>query len=219
MEPKHWNYDLVIFDLDGTLLNTLEDLADGVNHALSCFGFPCRSLSEVRSFVGNGIGRLIHLSLPEGTEAATEERVLECFKEYYGLHSSDKTRAYDGVTEAVQELEDQGILTAVLSNKADFAVGPLCETYFPGHFSLTLGEREGIPRKPSPEGVWEIARQLQVPLERTVYVGDSEVDVETARRAGVDGIYVTWGFRSEAELLTAGATRLVAEPCELLSLS
>lgn len=202
-------YKLALFDLDGTVLDTLEDLTDATNAAMAMHGYPTHSIDAVRSFVGNGIGNLIRSALPKGTNEAEFHTVLGDFKKYYGEHCADKTKPYDGVLEMLRTLRAAGVQTAVVSNKADFAVKALAERYFKGLFDIAIGEREGVARKPAPDSVLEVMRELGADAAECVYIGDSDVDVLTAKNAGVDGIFVTWGFRSEACLRETGATELV----------
>lgn len=207
---------LVIFDLDGTILNTLDDLADSTNYALVTSGFPARTTDEVRRFVGNGIGKLIERAVPEGTAPEVVSSVLEVFKEYYGAHCEDRTCAYEGIMELLVQLRERGIRTAVVSNKADFAVQKLCEKYFKDVFDVQVGEREGIPRKPAPDSVENILAELGISREDAVYVGDSDVDIMTACNARMDAILVDWGFRGRKFLLEHGAECVVDKPCEIL---
>ena len=193
-------YDLVIFDLDGTLLNTLDDLAAAANHALARAGFPRRTVDEVRQFIGNGVARLIRLSVPENTPDAVCEAVLADFKAYYAEHLNDHTVPYDGMPQLLDALRGKGIRTAVNSNKLDSATQKLCAANFPGQLDMALGERAGIPRKPSPEGVALILRELNVAPERALYVGDGDADILTAKNAGIDGAWVSWGYRRREEL-------------------
>lgn len=195
----------VLFDLDGTLLDTLEDLMDGVNVCLSRFGYPRRSLREIREFVGNGAGQLIRLSVPEGADHLP---VLKAFQEYYAAHCQIKTAPYPGVAELLKELQ---VPVAIVSNKPDRAVKRLCADYFPGVYAL--GERDGCPRKPAPDMVLQAMKDIGV--DRCVYVGDSEVDVATARNAGVRCISVLWGFRDREVLEAAGGTIFCQTPEEL----
>lgn len=211
-------YKLIIFDLDGTILNTLEDLSDSTNYALSKYHFPKRTIEEVRGFVGNGIGKLIERAVPAGTEPAVVEKVLADFKVYYGEHCADKTKPYDGIKEMIGKLKKQGYMTAVVSNKADFAVQQLCGDYFPGLFDFVVGEREGIRRKPAPDSVLEVLERLQIEKKNTLYIGDSEVDIQTADNAGVDQVSVEWGFRKREYLLLQGAKKIVKTPEEILSI-
>ena len=206
---------LVIFDLDGTLLDTLDDLADAVNWALKQEQLPRRTREEVRAFVGNGIRNLIERAVPAGTEVAQTDRVFAGFKARYADHCADKTRPYPGILELLARLRAEGIRTAVVSNKADFAVQTLCRDYFPGLVDCAVGERAGIPKKPAPDSVQEVLRALKISREQAVYVGDSEVDVVTARNAGMDGILVLWGFRDRQTLERAGAKTFAATAEEL----
>lgn len=196
-------YDTVIFDLDGTLLDTLPDLHGAANYALEQNGFPKRTIDEVRAFVGNGILNLIKRAVPKGTSEADTLSVFECFKAYYKDHSNDKTAPYDGINDLVIRLRDEGIKLGVVSNKAQFAVSDIMEHYFGGIFDVAFGELEGTPRKPDPRRVFEAIEILDG--KKVIYVGDSEVDVETARNADLDAVLVTWGFRSREELEAAGA--------------
>lgn len=204
-------YELAIFDLDGTLLDTLDDLADSVNFALSACGYPLRTREEVRSFVGNGIRKLIERSVPQETPVEQIDKVHETFTARYKVHCADKTKPYEGVMELLQTLLADGIKTAVVSNKADYAVKDLCAQYFPELLSEAIGERTGIARKPAPDTVNEVLRVLGVKKEQAVYIGDSEVDVETARNVGMDCIAVDWGFRDAGVLQAAGAKVVVSE--------
>lgn len=213
---EHCRYKLVIFDMDGTILNTLEDLADSINYALSANGYAGRTLDEVRCFVGNGIRKLVERAVPEGTGEAEKERVYESFTAHYKVHCADKTRPYDGIVELLKSLREAGCMTAVVSNKADYGVQILCDDYFPGLFDAAVGERPGICRKPSPDSVNEVLAKLDVSRGQAVYVGDSDVDVETAKNAGLACIAVEWGFRDRNFLLAHGADVIVSEPHEVL---
>ena len=186
----------VLFDLDGTLLDTLEDLADAVNYALAHHGYPQRSLEEVRRFVGNGAARLITLAVPEG---AAFEPVLATFQTYYRAHSQVKTRPYPGILEMLETVKAK-YPVAVVSNKPDPAVKMLCASLFGDIYAL--GEAAGCPRKPAPDMLYKAMTALGV--DRCVYVGDSEVDVVTARNAGAPCVSVLWGFRGEEEIREAG---------------
>lgn len=209
-------YRLAIFDLDGTILNTLEDLADSTNYALSVHNMPGRTIDEVRRFVGNGIHKLIERAVPQGSTDEQIERVFVTFKEYYKDHCAVKTRPYDGIMELMKTLREKEVLTAVVSNKGDFAVQILCKDYFPGLFDFAVGEREGIRRKPAPDSVLAVLEQFHISKEDAVYIGDSEVDIQTAENAGMKEIAVTWGFRSEDFLKENGAGCLAHTPEELL---
>ncbi len=203
----------VLFDLDGTLLDTLFDLADAVNYSLEKLGFPRRSTEEIRAFVGNGIGRLLSLSLPEDKKDAIHE-ILPIFREYYGIHSEDKTCPYEGILSLLDRLHEEGYALAVISNKHDAALKKLVKKNFP-QVQFAVGEREGICRKPSPDSVEEAILQLGVHKNEVLYVGDSEVDVETAANAKIPCIAMTWGFRDKEELVAAGAKYLADNADEL----
>lgn len=199
---------MAVFDLDGTLLNTLEDLADAVNYSLAQFGMPQRTIEEVRNYVGNGIRLLIERSVPNGTDLPVIDNVFECFKKYYQEHCNDNTKAYDGIIGMLKELKQSGIKLAVLSNKAQNAVTKLCDIYFDNLLDITFGAREGIAKKPAPDALLECAAIADIALEDIAYIGDSDVDVLTARNAGVDCIAVSWGFRDKGVLIKAGADKI-----------
>ena len=208
-------FDTVIFDLDGTILDTLDDLADSANASMRRYGYPEHSREAVRCFVGNGIQKLIERCLPEGTDEETVLKVLADFREYYGAHCRDKTRPYDGIMELLKDLRAAGYKTAVVSNKADFAVQELCTYYFPGLFDFVVGERTGVRKKPAPDSVFEVLQQLKVEKGNAVYVGDSDVDIATAQNAQMDSMIVTWGFRDREFLVEKGAEKIAATPEEL----
>lgn len=208
----------VLWDLDGTLLDTLDDLAASTNAALAQYGLPQRTRDEVRAFVGNGVRKLIERAVPQGTDEATVGRVYDAFVAHYGLHSRDHTRPYDGVIPMLDALLAGGVRLAIVSNKIDFAVKALSRAYFGERMSSAVGDAPGRRRKPAPDSVMEAMRQMGVAPEETAYVGDSDVDVETARNAGVACCAVSWGFRSERCLREAGAERIAATPQELLRL-
>ena len=213
-------YRLAIFDLDGTVLDTLGDLADATNAALALGGYPARTVGEVCSFVGDGIQKLIERALPSGTSESEVRRVLALFVDHYRAHCAVKTRPYAGICEMLADLRARGVKTAVLSNKANFATQALAKTYFDGLFDAVAGEREreGIPKKPAPDGVWLLLRACGVAANEAVYIGDSEVDVATAKNAGLDAILVSWGFRSREVLAAHGAKVIVDTPKELQDL-
>ena len=197
-------YETVIFDLDGTLLDTLGDLCDSTNFALSKFGYAERTIDEVRAFVGNGIGKLIERALPQGISNSDYTDVLVAFKEHYSENCNNKTCAYEGILPLLNRLKSENVRIAVVSNKVDSAVKALCKRYFAEYVDVAIGEREGIARKPSPDSVFAAMDMLCAKKESTVYVGDSEVDVETAKNAGVDLIAVSWGFRDREQLSPLG---------------
>ena len=198
-------YETVVFDLDGTLLNTLEDLADATNYALRTMQMPERTIVEVRAFVGNGVRRLMELSVPGGFDNPKFEETFAVFKKYYGEHCNDKTRAYDGVVPVLRKLKEKGYALAIVSNKIDFAVKELNDLYFKGIVPVAIGEKEGIRRKPAPDTVFEALKELGKTKEEAVYVGDSDVDIETAKNAGMPCVSVLWGFRDKEFLAEHGA--------------
>lgn len=208
-------YKLAMFDLDGTILNTLEDLTDSVNAVLRKHGFPTHGLDAVRSFVGKGIFTLIQKAVPASTDEETLNAVFEDFKVYYAAHCADKTKPYEGILDLLLELRRAGVFTAVVSNKADFAVKALADRYFGGLFDVAVGEKENVPRKPAPDSVFAVMRALGCTASESVHIGDSDVDVETAKNANVDGIFVQWGFRSAEVLRACGAKTLVSRPEEI----
>lgn len=208
-------YRLVIFDLDGTLLNTLDDLYNSVAFALSENGLAPRTKAEVRQFLGNGMKNLIHRSVPDGTDPETELAAYRAFRAHYKVHCTDLTAPYPGIPEALSRIKEAGIHVAVLSNKADPEAVRLCNLYVPGLFDSAAGEREGIPRKPSPEGVLTLMKGAGASPGETLYVGDSEVDIETAKNAGVSCLSVNWGFRDTEQLFASGASKVVSTAEEM----
>lgn len=211
-------YKLAVFDMDGTILNTLEDLADSTNYALKVNGLPERTIDEVRRFVGNGIRLLIERAVPTDTDKELTDKVFDTFKEYYKTNCAVKTRPYDGIKDVLLELRKAGCLTAVVSNKADFAVQDLCKDYFDNLFDFAIGEREGIKKKPAPDSVFEVLSKLNVEKADAVYIGDSDVDFATSVNAGMDVIMVGWGFRDEEFLREKGAKRIIKQPSEILDI-
>ena len=209
----------VIFDLDGTLLDTLEDLWASTNAALTQYGFPARTLEEVRAFVGNGVKNLMlrALEISEPQECPQFEEILAAFKAHYAVHSNDRTKAYPGVQELLLQLKRAGIGMAIVSNKLDAAVRQLSEIYFSEYIAVAIGENEaaGIRKKPAPDTVFAALKQLNVSRDEAVYVGDSEVDVATAKNSGLPCISVTWGFRSRECLAASGAMRFCDTPGEV----
>lgn len=209
-------YKLAIFDMDGTILNTLEDLADSMNYALVQHDMPQRTIDEVRRFVGNGIRKLVERAVPTGTEAAQVDEVFETFTAYYKEHCAIKTRPYEGIPEVLKQLRDMGVKTAVVSNKADFAVQSLCEDYFPGLFDFAVGDKEGQRRKPAPDSVNAVLDKFGMDKSQAVYIGDSDVDYETSQNADMDVIMVGWGFRDEEFILSKGAEFVIHTPDEIV---
>ena len=208
-------YKTYIFDLDGTLLDTLNDLHASCNYALRTHGMPERSLEEVRQFVGNGVKKLMERAIPDGLDNPLFEETLQTFRQHYLLHNLDTTLPYPGIMEMLRQLKEQGKRIAVVSNKFYAATQELCKHFFGDTIQVAIGEREDIKKKPAPDTVLEALRQLQVTRQDAVYVGDSEVDVETARNSGIPCISVLWGFRSKSFLLSHGATTFIETPSEL----
>ena len=193
-------YELVIFDLDGTLLNTLDDLAASANRALARAGFPARSTEEVRRFIGGGVSRLIHRAVPEGTPERVCEAVLSDFKRDYTENVNVCTRPYPGIAELLVRLRAAGVRTAVNSNKVDNATQLLCRAHFEGLLDMALGEVAGIPKKPAPDGARRIMEALNIAPDKALYVGDGDTDLLTAQNAGIDCAWVSWGYRRREEL-------------------
>ena len=198
-------YQLAIFDLDGTLLDTLADLRQGLNYALSTQGFAPRTLPEVRAFVGNGIRKLVERAVPAGTSEAQMDAVYEAFNPYYARHCADLTAPYDGILPLLQKLQAQGVVCALVSNKPDYAVQTLAAQYFPGLLAASAGAKDGVRKKPAPDSVFAVIHQLGAEGLRAVYIGDSEVDLQTAQNAALPCISVSWGFRDRSVLEQAGA--------------
>ncbi len=210
--------DTVIFDLDGTILDTLADLTDSVNYALSKNNLPCRSTQEVRSFVGNGIRLLIERAVPQNTPTAVVDNCFVDFKAHYKGNSTNKTKPYDGINEVLNELRNSGVRLALVSNKADFAVQEIIEKYFPHIFHFATGEKEGVRRKPYPDSVFVAMEYLGADKNKTVYIGDSEVDIETARNCGIPCIAVTWGFRDKSVLVGLNPEYIIDETKQIIDI-
>lgn len=210
--------DTVIFDLDGTLLNTLEDLRDSVNVIMRRHGYPEHSLEQIRNFVGNGVGNLIARSIPHGRDNGSFDRILEEFRDYYTKHCRIKTKPYEGVPEMIKTLSERGYRIAIVSNKNDAAVKELNEIYFSRYTDAAVGDRAGVKRKPAPDLVFLALEEIGGVRERAVYIGDSDVDYDTAQNSGLDCILVSWGFR-DRELLESFPEAVVVDDCaEILSL-
>lgn len=212
------SYQTYVFDLDGTLLDTLGDLAASVNYAMRTHGMPEHSVDEVCRFVGNGVRRLMERAVPGGAAHPAFEASFATFRRHYMEHSLDTTRPYKGIPEMLQELKRRGRHTAVVSNKFDAATKELCRHFFPDTIDVAVGEHEaeGIRKKPAPDTVLQALSQLGVGQEGAVYVGDSDVDIQTARNSGLPCISVLWGFRDREFLLAHGAETFVSQPLELL---
>jgi phosphoglycolate phosphatase len=210
-------YDTVIFDLDGTLLNTLEDLADAVNYVMKKYHYPERTLDEVRRFVGNGIRRLMELAVPENVPAEKFEIVFEEFKSYYTDHCQIKTCAYEGIMPLLKTLYEKGYAMAIVSNKNHAAVCELNEIYFKEYIDVSIGQKDGIRKKPAPDTVLQALKELGKEKERAVYVGDSEVDFATAENTGMDCVLVSWGLRTPQELSKFKPAFFIDQPEKLLT--
>lgn len=214
---KYKKKDTIVFDLDGTLLDTLEDLTASVNYALSLCNMPTRTIEEIRQFVGNGVKKLMIRAVPDGENNSQFEKAFGLFKEYYGEHCNDKTRAYEGIPELLQELKKAGYALAIVSNKIDSAVQELNKRYFP-QVDVAVGDCEGLKRKPAPDSVFVALERLGKSKEDAIYIGDSEVDIQTAKNSGVPCISVLWGFRDKAFLQEHGADIFVEKPMEILDI-
>lgn len=206
----------VVFDLDGTLLDTLDDLANATNWALRWNGLPERTLDEVRQFVGNGVQRLIRRAVPEGTSEEVFAKTFSDFKDYYVVHCQEKTRLYDGVPEMLKALRSQGYRLAIVSNKLQAGVDELYERYFKDTVEVAVGECPEVNRKPAPDMVVAALAALGVTADEAVYVGDSDVDLQTARNSGLPCISVLWGFRDRPFLEAHGATCFAEKPCDVM---
>lgn len=208
----------ILFDLDGTLLNTLTDLANCVNYALNANQLPQRTTAEIRVFLGNGIRNLIEKSVPQDTSTALTDNVFQAFKAYYLEHSLDFTAPYEGIRELLAILKERGVKMGIISNKVDAAVQQLNRQFFETYMDFAIGEREGVRRKPAPDSLLFAMEALNATAETTLYVGDSEVDYETAKAAHLRCALVTWGFRDESELRTLNADYYINKVEELLEL-
>ncbi|WP_206459155.1 HAD family hydrolase [Anaerovorax sp. IOR16] len=211
-------FDTVIFDLDGTLLNSLEDLCDSTNAALKEMGYPIRTLDEIRIFVGNGVWKLIERAVPNHSSKEDVGRCFRLFETHYEKNKENKTRPYEGIVELLQALKKQGYKTAVISNKYHEAVCALTAHYFGNFFDVSVGEKEGIPKKPAPDGIKTVLKSLNSDSQNAIMVGDSDVDILTAKNAGLKSVGVTWGFRTKELLKKVGADYIIDEPKALLDL-
>lgn len=211
---------LLIFDLDGTLLNTLEDLTDSTNYALKKFNFPQRTINEVRNFVGNGVAKLIERAIPNGRENENFEDCLEVFKQNYAENMNNKTSPYEGIMDLLKELKSKNYKIAVVSNKFDLAVKGLCARYFADLVDIAIGENEkaGIKKKPAPDTVNQVLKNFNISNEEAIYIGDSEVDIMTAKNSNMDCISVTWGFKDKEFLIANDAKIIVNSPDEIISI-
>lgn len=211
-------YDLIIFDMDGTILNTLEDLKNSLNYVLQQAGYQTRTLEEVRTFVGNGIRKTIERALPSDIEEEKVDELFSLFMDYYAIHNTDNTKPYNGVIELLKELKHLGYKTAVVSNKQDSAVKSLCKKFFTGLFDVEIGEMENIAKKPEPDEVNEVLKILNIDRTKSIYIGDSEVDIQTAQNSKMKSIIVDWGFRDRKFLYEHGAEVIVSNPSEILDI-
>lgn len=210
--------DTIIFDLDGTLLNTLEDLADSTNYALREYGLPERTLQEIRRFVGNGVELLMERAVAGALSKEKEQQCLTVFKQYYSENMNCKTKPYTGILDLVRNLLDQRYRIAIVSNKFDSAVKELNLEYFEGMFPVAIGASDTVAKKPAPDSVLEALKQLDSGKGQAIYVGDSDVDVMTAKNSGIPCIGVTWGFRDEELLRSMGAEYIIHKPEQLLDI-
>lgn len=206
----------VIFDMDGTLLDTLEDLRDSVNFALEKYKYPKRTIEEIRNFVGNGVKVLVDKALPGGTENEDFDDVFKTFKLHYAENCNNKTKPYDGMIPVIKRLKDEGYKMAVVSNKSDREVRNLTKIYFDGLIDVAIGQSDKIRKKPYPDEVEKALKLLNSVADESVYVGDSEVDVMTAKNSNLDLIAVLWGFRSRDFLIDEGATVLIEKPEQII---
>lgn len=211
-------YRIAVFDLDGTILNTLEDLRDSLNHALAQYSLPQRTLPQVRSYLGNGIRALVECGVPKGTPAPIVDAVFAEFASYYPPHANIKTAPYPGIVDLFSRLRSMDIKIAVVSNKVDEAVQALCAHYFPGMLDYCVGEKTGIRKKPCPDSVNHVLELFDIEPREALYIGDSEVDAQTAKNAKTDCALVSWGFRDEAYLKTLGTRYLVHTAREIFEI-
>ena len=209
------SYKAVLFDMDGTLLDTLEDLCDSTNHALAQMGYPLRGIEEIRRFIGNGAEKQIRRAVPEGTSEGKIMETLAAFRAYYQDHCQIKTKVYDGLLDVLSELKEKGVKMAVVSNKPDAAVKKLSREYFGDRLDYAIGPSDGVRCKPYPDMAEEALKALGIAKKDAVFVGDSEVDVQTGLNAGLDVIAVSWGFRSREVVIEAGASKIADNASEL----
>ena len=208
----------VVFDMDGTVLNTVADLTTSVNYVLGRFGMPGHTEEEYKRFFGSGIRYALEQAVPEGTKPEVIDEMLPIFKEHYDAHCLDKTGPYEGITELMKKLQEQGYKMAIVSNKIDSAVKELNDRFFAQYVKVAIGEREGIRRKPAPDTVFTALKELGSVPEEAVYIGDSEVDFQTAINSGLPCISVLWGFRDKEFLIKCGATLFAETPGEVVDL-
>lgn len=212
------NIDTVIFDLDGTLLNTLEDIADSANYSLTQSGYPGRSLEEIRSFVGNGLGHLMELCLPGGINNPHYDKCIADFRRHYYGNMQNKTKPYDGILELLKQLSKENFKMAVVSNKFDQAAKKLTQDYLGNYINVAIGDSENVARKPAPDTVFKALEELGSTADKAIYLGDSEVDIETAKNSGLTSVGAAWGFKGREFLEANGADYIIDRPEELLKL-
>lgn len=210
--------DTVIFDLDGTLLNTLDDLHACFNHAIKEFGYPERTKEEIRNFVGNGVQKALERALPENISQSELEKVVDCFKKYYSQNMNTYTKPYDGIEEMLKDLQSKGFKLGIVSNKFDDAVKALSKKYFGSSIAYAVGEGYGIRRKPEADGVNKVLSELKSKKENAIYVGDSEVDIQTAENSNLPCISVLWGFKDKDFLVKNGARYIAKTPKDIISI-
>jgi len=208
-------FDTLIFDLDGTLIDTLEDLKNSVNYALGEMNYPPRTLDEIRCFVGNGVARLVKLSVPAGTSEADTEKCLGIFKAHYKAHSAVKTAPYKGIIPMLREAKEKGLKTAVVTNKMEEAALDIVKGFFGERIDVIIGQRDSLAQKPAPDGVLKAIETLGAKKANCIYIGDSEVDCLTARNSGLPIIGCTWGFRGREVLEKEKADFIIDTPCEI----
>ncbi len=218
MGSLFFNVDTIIFDMDGTVLNTLDDLTVSMNYVMDKFGFPPHSKEDYRHAFGNGIRYALEETVPKETTSEVIDRMIPVFKEHYDVHCLDRTKPYDGISELMKQLKERGYKLAIVSNKIDSAVKELNERFFDGLVEVAIGEKQGIKRKPAPDTVFEALKELGSKAENAVYVGDSEVDYETAKNSSLPCISVLWGFRDKAYLEKKGASIFAEAPGDILTL-
>lgn len=209
---------LIIFDLDGTLLYTLEDLMDSVNHTLKRFGYKTKTLEEVSKHVGNGVQHLLRMMFPNDISDNDFNEYYKCFKEHYSEHCCDKTRPYDGIMETLKMLKYRGVNVGILSNKFQTAAEEVCEHYFNGLYDIVIGESENCKRKPAPDGINLICEKFDAVKDEVLFIGDSEVDIKTAENAGIYCVSVLWGYREREFLAENNAKAFITNPLEVVDL-
>lgn len=209
-------YETLIFDMDGTLLNTLDDLAASVNYAMEKCGFPTRTIDEIRRFVGNGIKLLVERAVPNNITKEQFDKAFELFKSHYKENNRNMTKPYDGIMDLLKEVNKRGYKLAIVSNKIDYAVKELRDEFFAGLVDVAIGESDDIQKKPAPDMVYKAIAELGADKESCVYIGDSDVDMMTAKNSGLECISVSWGFRLRSELEGYGAKMIADTPMEVL---